>query len=116
MLERPAQPHPVVEPGLSLGVGRIDLEPAGAEALDHDDVVGRNGFDGRAAGAADLRLVQQIAHGLVRRRVRHRHRPDHAGRHGRAGHQSETHRTLSPEQTGECASDNGAASGLSVAV
>ncbi len=95
MLERPAQPHAVVEPGLSLGVDGIHLEPARPEPIDHDDVVGRDRLDGRAAGAADLRLIQQVAHGLVRRRVRHRHRPDHAGRQGRTGHPSETHSTLS---------------------
>ncbi|MNQ60988.1 hypothetical protein D3C85_752930 [compost metagenome] len=95
MFEGPAQPHAVVEPGLSLGVDRIHLEPARPESIDHDDVVGRDRLDGRSAGAADLGLIQQVAHGLVRRRVRHRHRPEHTGRHGRAGHPSETHRTLS---------------------
>ena len=95
VLERPAQPHAVVEPGLGFGVGRVDLEAAGSKALDHDDVIGRDRLKGRAAGAADLGLVQQIAHGLVRGGVRHRHRPDHAGRQRRAGHQSETHSTLS---------------------
>ena len=59
MLERPAQSHAVVEPGLGLEVVRVDRKTLVAEARGHDHVACRLDIADGPDPAADLRIGDQ---------------------------------------------------------
>ena len=91
VLERPAQPHPIVKPGLGLRVGGVDLEPLVAEAREHHHISRRLDIADRAHPAADLRIVDQGQGRRRRGRIGHRDRRDQTGDRNRRDPQPLAH-------------------------
>ena len=91
MLERPAQSNPVVEPGLGLGVLRIDRETLVAEAWGHDHVACRLDIADRADPPADLRIGDQGQGRRRRRGVGDRHGCNQTGDRNRRDPQTFAH-------------------------